>query len=70
MMNRMNALRWWQLAEGCPMKKTTTTAGAITFSLADFPSGSRAKLEDQIIERALQLWRKKRRLGEKSKMKQ
>jgi hypothetical protein len=49
------------------MKKTTLAAAAITFSLADFPSGDRAKLESQIIERALELWRKKRRLREKRK---
>lgn len=52
------------------MRKTTIAAAAFTFSLADFPSGDRAKLEGQIIERALDLWRKKRRLREKSKMKQ
>jgi hypothetical protein len=28
-----------------------------TFSLADFPSGERVKLENQIMERALARWR-------------
>ncbi len=30
-----------------------------TFSLADFPSGERVKLESEIIKNALALWRKK-----------
>jgi hypothetical protein len=41
------------------MKKTITTAALATFSLADFPSGERVKLESKIIENALALWRKK-----------
>jgi hypothetical protein len=51
------------------MKKTHIAATAATFSLADFPSGDRAKLEGQIIERALQLWCKRRRLRQKLKVK-
>jgi hypothetical protein len=51
------------------MKKTIIAAAATTFSLADFPSGERAKLENQIIERALQLWCKKQRSRERSKNK-
>jgi hypothetical protein len=50
------------------MKKHAIAATATTFSLADFPSGDRAKLEDRIIERALQLWRKKLRRTEKLKI--
>ena len=49
------------------MKKTGMSSVAATFSLADFPSGARAKLEGRIIERALELWRKKTRAREKSK---
>ena len=49
------------------MRKTTMAATATTFSLFDFPSGTRARLEDRIIERALELWRKKRHAREKSK---
>ena len=51
------------------MKKIAIATTASTFSLADFPSGDRAKLEEQIIERALELWRKKLRPREKSKIK-
>jgi hypothetical protein len=51
------------------MKKTTIAVAATTFSLADFPSGERAKLEDQIIERALQFWCRKRRARQKLKVK-
>ncbi|HEV2455303.1 MAG TPA: hypothetical protein VGY98_13650 [Verrucomicrobiae bacterium] len=51
------------------MKKTTVTTAVTTFSLADFPSGDRARLEGQIIQRALQIWSKKQRPREKSKMK-
>lgn len=50
------------------MKKMTTSATASTFSLADFPSGDRVKLEDQIIEHALQGWCKKRRSRQKLKI--
>jgi hypothetical protein len=50
------------------MKKMNSAAIAATFSLADFPSGDRAKLEGQIIERALQLWSKRRRLRQKLKV--
>jgi hypothetical protein len=52
------------------MKKTAIAATAPTFSLADFPSGDRARLEDRIIERALQLWRKKLRARSKFKIEQ
>jgi hypothetical protein len=52
-----------------PMKKMTMAAIAATFSLTDFPSGDRAKLEDQIVERALQLCCKKRRPRQKFKIK-
>jgi hypothetical protein len=51
------------------MKKIAIATTATTFSLADFPSGERAKLEDQIIERALQLWCRKQRLRQKLKIK-
>jgi hypothetical protein len=51
------------------MKKTAIATTASTFSLADFPSGDRAKREDQIIEHALELWCKKRRLRQKLKTK-
>ena len=50
------------------MKKTGISPIAVTFSLADFPSGERAKLEEQIIERALELWRKKRRARDNRKI--
>lgn len=51
------------------MKRTEIAAIAATFSLADFPSGDRARLEGQIIERALQHWRKKQRTRQKSRIK-
>ncbi|HUA66637.1 MAG TPA: hypothetical protein VME24_12365 [Alphaproteobacteria bacterium] len=50
------------------MKKTTIAATASTFSLSDFPSGERARLEGQIIERALELWCRKRRARSKLKV--
>lgn len=49
------------------MKKTGISPAAVTFSLADFPSGERAKLEEQIIFRALDLWRRKRHARQKLK---
>jgi hypothetical protein len=51
------------------MKKIAIAATTATFSLTDFPSGERAKLEDQIIERALQLWCRKQRTRQKLKIK-
>jgi hypothetical protein len=42
------------------MKKHTNTTA--TFSLMDLPSDERLKLEDQIMERALALWRRKQTL--------
>jgi hypothetical protein len=42
------------------MKKNTHTTAA--FSLMDLPSDERTKLEDQIMERALALWRRKQTL--------
>ena len=41
------------------MKSRPHTPAFVTFSLADFPSGERMKLEKEIIERALALWRRK-----------
>jgi hypothetical protein len=41
------------------MTKNMQTTTMTTFSLADLPSGERMKLEDQIMERALALWRNK-----------
>lgn len=41
------------------MKKAITTEAPTTFSLSDYHSGERTKLESQIMERALELWRKK-----------
>lgn len=51
------------------MKREAMAVTAATFSLADLPSGDRAKLEEGIIERALQLWCKKRRPRQKLKIK-
>jgi hypothetical protein len=51
------------------MKKTGISPIAMTFSLADFPSGERVKLEEQIICRALELWRRKRHARQKLKAK-
>jgi hypothetical protein len=42
------------------MKKNTHTTAA--FSLMDLLSDERTKLEDQIMERALALWRRKQTL--------
>jgi hypothetical protein len=39
------------------MKRNSHTTSA--FSLMDLPSGERLKFEDQIMERALALWRNK-----------
>jgi len=51
------------------MKKIAIAATAATFSLVDYPSGDPVKREEQIIERAVQLWRKKLRPRDKSKIK-
>jgi hypothetical protein len=51
------------------MKKTGISPVAVTFSLADFPSGERLKLEEQIIGRALELWRRKYNTRQKLKTK-
>jgi hypothetical protein len=42
------------------MKKNANVVAA--FSLMDLPSDERTKLEDQIMERALALWRRKQTL--------
>lgn len=55
------------------MKKTAISAAVTTFSLVDFPSSDHARLErveHQIIERALELWRKKLRARQNLKTKQ
>jgi hypothetical protein len=49
------------------MKKTINAAAMTTFSLVDFPSGERVKLENRIMERALIRWRKKQRFRPFSK---
>lgn len=43
------------------MKKEIEDMAMKTFSLADLPSGKRARLEEQIMEHALAHWRKKLR---------
>lgn len=43
------------------MKKATIAAATTTFSLTNYPASGRDELEVQIIARAVELWRKKRR---------